>query len=477
MIASQMLAQYQANLERYVQQAKRAGCARDQVARFLAAEYVAQPHQLELHALARQCDLPNGPKMILFGGRRGPGKTHATMAQVALDDCQRTPEVKFLFLRKVAKAARESFNDIRLKLFRNTQHEYVKHEGILKFANGSRIVLGHFAHESDIDQYLGIEYDGAAIEELTQLSQKKLELVRGSIRTARDDWRPRLYATTNPGGIGHQWVREVFILPWRAKTESETRFLPASHDSNVYLDQGYRDWLSGLAGVLGKLWRDGDWDVSAGAYFSNWSDERHVIDDATLDSLTFTKYWLAMDYGWTHWNVIYILGLTSQGQIVIIGEHYARRTQIEDHSQALLGLLDRKGIEKYQIRSFVAGTDLFSQKEDGHTIADTWAALGWFIEPANTDRIGGANTIATRLGSDTREPTLLVHRSCVGLIATLPMLLSDEHRPEDVKKVNADDTSERPTGDDFYDAFRYGIMQEGTVGQRIIDDYLKRAAK
>src|SRR5688572_26872818 len=88
-------------IDRYAQAARRAGVPRDQIERFIRGGYVAQPHQLAWHAAARDADRADGPAMIGIGGRRGPGKTHATFAQVALDDCQRVPGLKMLFLRKV----------------------------------------------------------------------------------------------------------------------------------------------------------------------------------------------------------------------------------------------------------------------------------------------------------------------------------------------------------------------------------------
>lgn len=465
----------QRSLQAYAEAGRHAGCPRDQIERFVGSGYVAQPHQLALHALARRADDATGPVLIGFGGRRGPGKTHATLAQIGLDDCQRVAGLKYLFLRKVAKAGRESFDDVRRKLFTILNPHYQKQSGILEFENGSRIVLGHFQHENDIDSYLGIEYDGAAVEEATQLSYNKLQLLRGSIRTTKA-WRPRLYLTTNPGGIGHQWFRSMFVLPWRSGTETETRFLPASADQNVYLNDEYRAWLNGLTGVLGRMWRDGDWDVAGGSYFSTWRDDRHVLD--TLAGLTFVSFWLAMDYGWTHFTVVYLFGKTSDGVVIILDEHYARRSLITEHVAGLAALLVRNGVEKHQLRTFVAGTDVFAKKHDGSTIADEWQRHGWTLTGAITDRINGAQTVVSRMGKEgVKEPTLLVSRRCVGLIATLPLLLSDPHRPEDVLKVDADAATEDPTGDDFYDAARYGVMVEGSAGAAIIDHYLNLYGK
>jgi hypothetical protein len=448
---------------RYAQAARRAGVPREQLEHFVRGGYVAQPHQLAWHAAARRADRPDGPAMIGIGGRRGPGKTHATFAQVALDDCQRVAGLKFLFLRKVLKAARESFEDVRRKVLYATPHEYKIQSGVVVFPNGSRIILGHFSQESDIDNYLGIEYDGAAIEELTQLSKAKVELLRGSIRTAKPDWRPRVYGTTNPGGIGHQYFRTTFVLPYRAGTETDTLFLPASADDNRYLDDGYRKWLNGLSGTLGKMWRDGDWDVAGGAFFTNWSHDR-VVREAPSPLPAHWRYHLAMDYGFQHWNIIYLLGTDGDGTVWIVDELAMRHALISQISSALLSMLARHGIAKTQIAIFVAGHDCFSTESDGNTIADSWHDEGWTLERAVIDRKNGAAQWLKRLGNEAANIacTVRVTPRCQRLIQCIPMLLSDAHNPEDVLKVDCDEDGEG--GDDPYDASRYGLMDQQIVG-------------
>ena len=101
---------------------------------------------------------------LAFGGARGPGKSHATFAQVALDDCRRFDGLKALYLRKVGKQAREQFGDLARKVLHSVHYEYKQSAGLLEIWNGSRIFVGHFKDEKDIDNYLGIEYDLIAIE-------------------------------------------------------------------------------------------------------------------------------------------------------------------------------------------------------------------------------------------------------------------------------------------------------------------------
>ncbi len=445
---------------RYARAARRAGVPRDQLERFICGGYVAQPHQLLWHAAARKADAADGPALLGIGGRRGPGKTHATFAQVALDDCQRVPDLKFLFLRKVLKAARESFEDVRRKVLYTTPHQYKIQAGVIVFPNGSRIVLGHFSKESDIDQYLGIEYDGAAIEEFTQLGKAKVEMLRGSVRTTKATWRPRIYATTNPGGIGHQYFRTTFVLPWRQGTETETCFLPASADDNRYLDDGYRRWLNGLSGTLGKMWRDGDWDVAGGAFFTNWNHDRVVCPPIETPPAHW-RYWLAMDYGFQHWNMIYLLAERDDGTVLFLDELATRHWLISQIAGALRDTLARNGVAQHQISAFVAGHDCFSRESSGRTIADSWQGEGWALTPAVVDRKAGAAQWLKRLGNDAAgvPVTVQITERCHRLIETIPMLLSNPNDPEDVLKVDCDEDGEG--GDDPYDGGRYGLMEAG----------------
>ena len=75
------------------------GCPEAQIMNFWNAGVILQAKQLEFARLARQCDLPDGPKDIMMGGGRGAAKTHGILAQIFCDDCQRMPELKVLVLR------------------------------------------------------------------------------------------------------------------------------------------------------------------------------------------------------------------------------------------------------------------------------------------------------------------------------------------------------------------------------------------
>lgn len=442
-------------IERYIRAAKQAGCPPEQLRAFVRAGYVAQPKQLQFHAAARLCDAPDGPEEIGYGGARGPGKSHAMLAQIGLDDCQRQPGLKALILRKVGKAVRESVEDMLPRVFGLTPYQYNRSNGSIAFGNGSRILLGHYKDERDVDNYLGLEYDVIGIEEATTLSAKKIEMIGTCLRTSKPAWRPRMYSTTNPGGIGHGAYKRRYIDPFRAKCETLTRFVPATVEDNRFVNPEYRRRLDNLVGWELKAWRYGDWDIAAGQYFTTWRVETHVIPHAAP---TFgTLLWLAMDYGRAHWTAVYLMAQVGD-RVIALDEYAGRRQMIADNADGIYGMLSRNGVTVAGLRTLVAGHDIFSEESSGQTIADAYAARGLRFTHATIDRLQGASAMLQLMGDPPRiPPRFVVSDRCVKLIATLPEMQHDPNRPEDVLKVDCDpDTGEG--GDDPYDAVRYGVM-------------------
>lgn len=447
-----------AELNRLLTLSFRVGCDPDQMTRFLNAGYVPQPRQLEFHAAARLCDRQDGPARIAIGGTRGQAKTHAVVAQVVMDDCQRVDGLKVLFLRKIGKSASESFDDLVTKVLYAVKKDWKPSRGLLSLPNGSRVIMGGFRDEGEIDSYLGIEYDEIVIEDSTTLTRPKIDMIRGSLRSSKPGWRPREYQSTNPGGVGHAWFKGEFYNPWKRGQETTTRFIHTTMGDNVFINAEYAAYLDGLTGWLRRAWRDGDFEISAGQYFSTWDESVHVIEPFPLPRGWRT--WCAMDYGFVHWNVVYLLAEDGDGNVYVIDEHAERRWLVPQHVDAIKAMLARHNLTLGYLWRFVAGPDVFAQKSDEETIADKYARLGINLTPAKVDRISGAAEMLARLGSKEQNilARLFISRRCHKLIDCLPRLQHDEHRPEDVLKENADpETGEG--GDDPYDAARYGLME------------------
>lgn len=445
-------------LELCVKTAYTAGCPYDQVDTLLnKAGYVPYPWQWKFHAAAREADKKDGPSEIGLGGARGPGKSHSVMSQVALDDCQRVEGLKCLFLRQTGTAAQESFDDLITKAVKG-RAEYHKSKTVLKFPNGSRILLGGFKHEREIDKYIGIEYDIIIIEELTQISEERYNKLRGSLRTSKTNWRPRLYASFNPGGIGHAWVRIKFVLPFREKREEKTRFIPSTYKQNAALNEDYITYLESLGGSLGRAWREGNWDVFEGQYFPEWDYDRHVCKPFTLPS-TWIKYRSIDPSGRNGITSCHWYAVDSDGRVWVYREYYWDANAKDDygnekggrdydqHAAAIAALSkDKDGIEERYAYT-VIDTAAFAKAGYSETASEIYERKGvtGLIEAAK-ERVIGWNAVHTYLRwqedpygpTGYTQPMLRVFSTCVNMIRTIPILIHDTHHPEDVDSDGED---------------------------------------
>lgn len=451
-------------LEPYLRAARDAGVARDQIQRFVDCGIVLQPKQLAASALARQCDHEDGPTEVAFGGARGGGKSHWVLAQLT-DDCLRFDGLTCLFLRKVGKAARESLEELRRKVLWAVPHEYVATRGQIVFPGGSRIVLGHFQSEGDIDAYLGLEYDAIALEEATTLTASKVKNI-STVNRSSKGWRPRMYLTTNPGGVGHAWFKARYIAPYKRGRETFTRFIPATVYDNRTVNREYRQVLERLTGWQRKAWLEGDWDIAAGQYFTTWRESVHVVKPSDIPLVPgLTPTLLAMDYGFTHYSVAH-LGAMVDGSLFVLDEHAQRQWLPQRHGPAMDAMLERHALRRDQVQPRVAGRDIWAQKgdSDGRTISDQYAALGWHFTPADDDRVNGWGEMLMRLGDVDAgiAPTLFVSERCTRLIECMPALEHNPSKPEDVLKWDTDDDGNG--GDDAGDCARYLTMAAPHAG-------------
>jgi hypothetical protein len=381
------------------------------------------------------------------------------------------PGLKCLLLRKVGKANLEHFEDLRRRLFGHLKHDFSGYRGLLTFANGSRIIAGHFQVEKDIEAYLGLGYDVIGIEEATTLSNRKHQDISTCCRSTiilpdGRHWRPRIYSTTNPGGVGHAWYRTKFVLPFLQGKEKDTRFISARVSDNQFNNPEYTKILEGLTGWQKRAWLDGDWDIAAGQFFTTLRREVHVIP--SFDDSRAVEWFAAMDYGFTHYTVVLLGCRDGDGNVFIVDEHAERLWLPQRHAPAIVAMLARHSIsnrrlEISDLKRFVAGADVFSRQSDGTTVASQYARLGIVLRCANTDRVNGWAEMLGGFGDPANgvPARLFIHERCGRLAECLPSLQHDPNRPEDVLKVDADEDG--VGGDDAADCLRYLVATKSRV--------------
>lgn len=213
---------------------------------------------------------------ILYGGARGGGKTDAGIAWLLYPI--QIPRYRALVLRENATDLSD-WIDRAKSLYKIVGAEWKAGDKTFEFPSGAKIITGHLATEDSYTKYQGHEYQRILIEELTNIPSELLyQKVIGSCRSTVEGLKAQVLATTNPGGVGHMWVKKRFIagrtpgVPFEA--DGRTRvFIPAKVEDNPVLmerDPDYVKYLDWLPEDLKKAWRDGSWDVfdSKGAYYN-----------------------------------------------------------------------------------------------------------------------------------------------------------------------------------------------------------------
>ena len=227
-------------------------------------------------------------RFIAYGGARGGGKSWALRRKILLLAVN-YPGIRILLLRRTFPELRE--NHI-LPLQRELKGiaVYKDSDKSFRFLTGSRLVLGYCAGDMDVNQYQGQEYDIICMDEATHFTEYQFSTLTACLRGA-NNFPKRFYLTCNPGGIGHNWVKRLFVDRQYKTGENpeDYTFIPAKvYDNAVLLnnDPGYVQMLQNLPDRIRQAWLDGNWDIFVGQYFSMWDKELHVVAPFVLPA-----YW------------------------------------------------------------------------------------------------------------------------------------------------------------------------------------------
>lgn len=457
--------------ERYKLAIARYGNPPDQIENFHRAGIILQDVQLQFSAMARQADEPQNVNEVGMGGARGGSKSFGLFAQATADDCQRFPGLAVLYLRKAHNKGQEQMMGLISAVLPRIEKNYRERMSPqLVFPNGSTVRVGHYKNETEALNYQGLEYDLVVVEEATHLSLDAYKTLRNSTRSSKG-WRPRVYTSTNPLGKGHLWFKKRFVDPEKKniphkEREHKTKFIFATVNDNNHVDEEYKDNLGDLTGAKKAAFLDGNWDVSAGAYFDTWDSNHHMVDNISEFDDSWSL-WTAKDYGFSHWDMWYLLG--QQGETYyLLAELANRRTGVDAIAQQYFGMLAKFNIKPLRVQFNVVGNDAFRMA--GHaelTVAQKYQTHGIYLSPADTapgSRIAGAHHILSLMGDPENgiPSRFKVCARCERFLEIFPYLEHDPNNPEDVLKVNCDEDGDG--GDDPYDAARYGLYIPHATG-------------
>ena len=387
-------------------------------------------------------------RYVAYGGARGGGKSWALRRKlIAL--CLRYGGIRCLLIRR-------TYAEIRSNHLLPLMQEYgeildmCESEKSISLQNGSKIFFGYCSCDRDVLRYQGQEYDVIAIDEATQLSEYQFSIFKACLRGV-NDFPKRIYITCNPGGVGHAWVKRLFIdRDFHAGEDpTEYQFIPARvYDNEALLEAnpGYLNQLRALPARLRDAWLYGKWDVFEGQFFSEFNEQIHVCDATVIPNNT--QHFIAFDYGFDMLALL-LCSRDDDGRIYVERELCRPGLTLSEAAEQIVSFC-----EGVRVDYAVASPDLWNRRQDsgrsGFEIMQSVARMPPMI-PADDRRIPGWRVLKDYLSVRDGKPRLIISSQCASLIHSMQSLMCDKSRAEDA-------SSEPHSITHSPEALRYAVM-------------------
>lgn len=227
-------------------------------------------------------------KESLYGGAAGGGKSDALL--MAALQYVHIPNYAAILFRRTYKdlALPGALMDRSHNWLDPTDAHWSESQKTWTFPSGATLTFAYLASENDKYNYQGSEYQFVGFDELTQFEMSQYTYLFSRLRRLKGSVVPiRSRVASNPGGRGHDWVKQRFLIEGEEKGRI---FVPATLEDNPFLDsKEYELSLQELDPVTRKQLRNGDWEVRADGnkFKRNWFE---IVDDYPRDS-KLVRYW------------------------------------------------------------------------------------------------------------------------------------------------------------------------------------------
>lgn len=477
---------------------------------------------------------------VLFGGARGGGKTDGVLGEWLSHSAAYGENAIGLMVRRTYKQLVETIE--RSRVIYSPLGAKLS-DDMWRFPNGARLRFAYLERDADADNYLGHSYTRVYVEEITSFpNERPIMKLMATLRSGKGvpcGFR----ATGNPGGIGHHWVKKRYIdhapLGWKItkqifknpltgeEIERDRVFIPSKVQDNKFLGTEYvaNLQMSGSPSLV-KAWLEGDWNVIEGAFFPEFSIEKHVIAPFAIP-----EHWLrfrSMDWGsaspfsvgW--WAVAGDTHIPGQAVDIRVARGSQERDsnftpQHEGEPERIIRALPRGALVRYrewygadkqghglkltaeEIAEGIKAKEINDPKDSivygvldpaafssdgGPSIAERMARTGVWFRHADNRRvarigaIGGWDQVRQRLNGDDENPMIYFFSTCTDSIRTLPALQHDPDRAEDVDTESEDHAPDeiryacmsRPYIKDLQKTERSRILSVGPMNEVTLED-------
>ena len=410
-----------------------------------------------------------------YGGAKGGGKSKGLRDIFLLR--------RFEYPRSHGAIFRKSYPDLEANHIRPLFEDFPAlkeywndQKKIITLPNGSKLQFCYCSNEADVESHQGREYHDLGIEEAGQWTENMISRLRGSNRSSIEGIVPRTALTFNPGGIGHSYLKRVFVEKRYNDREvpADYNFIQALVQDNQALlknDPGYVNRLNAEPNeALRRAYLYGDWDIFAGQFFGEIDRNIHLITPFEIPD-----HWSregAYDYGFGHPAAFGWFAGDGDGNVYLYREFAQAGLRVDQFAREI-----KKFDDTSKLIKIPAGLDCWNQRNNTinqqqgpkpPTIAEEFATHGIFLSRANVDRIQGANQVRKYLawrGRPGNKPKLFIFNTCPLTFDTLARMQNDPLRIEDVLKTDAVE-GDPNTGDDCYDMLRYYLMSRPLLADK-----------
>ena len=386
--------------------------------------------------------------LIGYGGARGGGKTDGVLGKFALAQEQLGPDFNAIFFRKELPQADDLIERAK-QIYLPLRAHWQDQKKQFTFISGGRLRFRPLANDDDAEKYQGQNLSHAAVEEAGNYADPSpIWKLFGALRGKGGG---QVILTFNPGGIGHTWLKELFVKPAPKGMQVLTKKLPNGslfdyiyipsrvYDNQILLakDPEYINRLHMVGSPeLVRAWLEGDFEIHEGSYFPEFGS-KHIIAPFNVP-----KHWpryLGYDWGYRS-PFAAVWGAVSSGRddsgnevpypkgaIIIYREMWGKGIDNKTQAQRIAAA----SVGEHPVA--VADPSIF-KNEGGPSIADQFhEVFAGYKHPnwkhADNDRLSGWSQIRQRLVS--KPPLLYIFANCPYLLETLPALAIDKRKPED----------------------------------------------
>lgn len=421
---------------------------------------------------------------LLFGGARGGGKTAFLLGDFAQDvPTEAGPYHHGILFRRTYPQLEEVVKqslEMYPSWFGRDNVVWTEKNKTWTWKNGATLRLRFLELDTDWMEYQGHAYTWIGFDELTTWPNPENYLrLKACLRSARPEVKfRRTRCSANPGGPGHEWVKEYFgigrypkgmvLLTPEDGSQSSRMFIPSKVTDNKLLLAADPDYVNRLKGLgspeLVRAWLEGDWSVVQGAYFPEFNPARHVVAPFAVpaswprirsmdwgSAAPFAVYWAAISDG----SPLPSGAIYPRGSLVVYREWYGAKganvgikATAEEVAEGIVARTD----PWEKISDMVIDPAAFAQN-GGPSIAERMMmAVGGkdlSMRRGDNKRIPGWDQVRERLRGNGDAPMIYFFSTCQHLIRTLPALQHDLTKAEDVETEGEDHAA---------DAVRYLCM-------------------